>query len=39
VLDAIRRRDAEGAHAAMMVLIERTSRNVERNVRRARRKS
>jgi GntR family galactonate operon transcriptional repressor len=39
VLDAIRRRDAEGAHAAMMALIERTSRNVERNVRRARRKT
>jgi DNA-binding FadR family transcriptional regulator len=40
VLDAIRRRDAEGAHAAMMALLDRTSRNVarnvERNVRRAR---
>ena len=39
VLDAIRRRDAEGAHAAMMALIERTSRNVERNVRRNGRKA
>lgn len=38
VLEAIRRRDAEGAHAAMMALLERTSRNVERNVRRGRRK-
>lgn len=34
ILDAIRRRDAEGAHAAMLVLLDRTSRNVERNVRR-----
>lgn len=33
VLEAIRRRDAEGAQAAMMALLERTSRNVERNVR------
>lgn len=32
VLDAIRRRDAEGAHAAMMALLDRTSRNVTRNV-------
>jgi len=32
VLDAIRRRDAEGAHAAMMALLDRTARNVERNV-------
>ncbi|WP_421997136.1 FadR/GntR family transcriptional regulator [Reyranella sp.] len=32
VVEAIRRRDAEGAHAAMMALLERTSRNVERNV-------
>ena len=39
VLEAIRRRDAEGAHAAMMALIERTSRNVERNVRRNGRKA
>ena len=31
VLDAIRRRDAEGAHAAMMALLDRTARNVERN--------
>jgi DNA-binding FadR family transcriptional regulator len=36
VLEAIRRRDAEGARAAMTVLLERTARNVERNVRRAR---
>jgi len=34
ILAAIRRRDAEGAHAAMMALLERTSRNVERNVAR-----
>jgi len=32
VLQAIRRRDAEGAHAAMMALLDRTARNVERNV-------
>jgi GntR family galactonate operon transcriptional repressor len=32
VLEAIRRRDAEGAHAAMMALLDRTARNVERNV-------
>jgi GntR family galactonate operon transcriptional repressor len=32
VLEAIRQRDAEGAHAAMMALLDRTSRNVERNV-------
>jgi DNA-binding FadR family transcriptional regulator len=32
ILEAIRRRDAEGAHAAMMALLERTSGNVERNV-------
>ncbi|MFI5001611.1 MAG: FadR/GntR family transcriptional regulator [Reyranellales bacterium] len=33
ILDAIRRRDADGAQAAMMALLDRTSRNVERNVR------
>ena len=33
VLEAIRRRDAEGAQAAMMALLDRTARNVERNVR------
>jgi DNA-binding FadR family transcriptional regulator len=33
VLEAIRRRDAEGAHAAMTALLDRTARNVERNVR------
>lgn len=32
ILEAIRRRDAEGAHAAMIALLDRTSRNVERNV-------
>jgi DNA-binding FadR family transcriptional regulator len=32
ILEAIRRKDAEGAHAAMMALLERTSRNVARNV-------
>jgi DNA-binding FadR family transcriptional regulator len=32
ILDAVRRRDAEGAHAAMTALLDRTSRNVERNV-------
>lgn len=32
VLAAIRRRDAEGARKAMVVLLKRTSRNVERNV-------
>lgn len=32
ILEAIRRRDVEGAHAAMMALLDRTSRNVERNV-------
>jgi DNA-binding FadR family transcriptional regulator len=32
VLGAIQRRDAEGAHAAMMALLDRTARNVERNV-------
>jgi DNA-binding FadR family transcriptional regulator len=32
ILEAIRRRDAEGAHAAMMALLERTSANVQRNV-------
>jgi DNA-binding FadR family transcriptional regulator len=38
VLEAIRRRDADGAQAAMMALLDRTARNVERNVRpRARR--
>lgn len=36
VLDAIRRRDAEGAQAAMTALLDRTSRNVRRNVRRTR---
>jgi DNA-binding FadR family transcriptional regulator len=35
VLAAIRRRDAEGAHAAMMALLDRTARNVERNVGRS----
>lgn len=39
VLEAIRRRDADGAYAAMMALIDRTSRNVERNVRRVRGKT
>jgi DNA-binding FadR family transcriptional regulator len=38
VLEAIRRRDAEGAHDAMTALLDRTSRNVTRNVRRSRRK-
>jgi DNA-binding FadR family transcriptional regulator len=33
VLEAIRRRDAEGAQAAMTALLDRTARNVERNVR------
>jgi DNA-binding FadR family transcriptional regulator len=33
ILDAIRRRDAEGAHAAMVALLVRTERNVERNVK------
>jgi len=38
VLEAIHRRDAEGARAAMMALLDRTARNVEKNVRpRARR--
>jgi GntR family galactonate operon transcriptional repressor len=32
ILLAIRRRDAEGAHAAMLALLDRTSRNVGRNV-------
>ncbi|HTR84966.1 MAG TPA: FadR/GntR family transcriptional regulator [Reyranella sp.] len=32
ILEAIRRRDAEGAHAAMMALLDRTARNVQRNV-------
>ena len=32
ILDAIRRRDAEAAQAAMIALLARTSRNVERNV-------
>lgn len=36
ILAAIRRRDAEGAHAAMLALLDRTSRNVERNVAAAR---
>jgi DNA-binding FadR family transcriptional regulator len=39
ILDAIRRRDAEGAHAAMLALLDRTSRNVERNVRRGSRRT
>jgi DNA-binding FadR family transcriptional regulator len=34
VLEAIRRRDSEGAYAAMMALLDRTSRNVARNVQR-----
>ena len=38
ILEAIRRRDAEGAHAAMMALLDRTSRNVERNVGMGRRR-
>ncbi len=38
ILIAIRRRDAEGAHAAMLALLDRTSRNVQRNVRRGSRK-
>ena len=39
VLEAIRRGDAEGAQAAMTALLDRTARNVERNVRpRARQK-
>ena len=33
ILEAIRRRDAEGAHAAMLALLDRTSGNVRRNVR------
>jgi DNA-binding FadR family transcriptional regulator len=33
VLEAIRRRDAEGAQAAMTALLDRTARNVERNVK------
>jgi DNA-binding FadR family transcriptional regulator len=33
ILEAIRRRDAEAAHAAMMALLDRTSGNVRRNVR------
>jgi GntR family galactonate operon transcriptional repressor len=33
ILETIRRRDAEGAHAAMMALLDRTSGNVRRNVR------
>lgn len=33
VLEAIRRRDAEGAHSAMTALLDRTARNVERNVK------
>lgn len=32
ILAAIERRDAEGAQAAMMALLDRTSRNVARNV-------
>lgn len=34
ILDAIRARDAEAAHAAMLALLDRTSRNVQRNVKR-----
>ncbi|HZP98537.1 MAG TPA: FadR/GntR family transcriptional regulator [Reyranella sp.] len=34
ILEAIRRRDAEGAHAAMLALLHRTARNVQRNVKR-----
>ena len=34
ILEAIRRRDAEGAQAAMTALLDRTARNVARNVRR-----
>jgi GntR family galactonate operon transcriptional repressor len=33
ILDAIRRRDADGAHEAMVALLDRTTRNVERNVK------
>jgi len=39
ILDAIRCRDAEAAHAAMLALLDRTSRNVQRNVRRNGRKT
>lgn len=39
ILEAIRLRDADGAYAAMMALLDRTSRNVQRNVRRGRRKT
>ena len=40
ILDAIRRRDAEGAHAAVLALLDRTSGNVQRNLRyRLRRKA
>jgi DNA-binding FadR family transcriptional regulator len=38
ILEAIRRRDAEGAHAAMLALLDRTSVNVRRNVRQGIRK-
>lgn len=34
ILDAIRRKDEEGAQAAMLALLDRTARNVKRNVRR-----
>jgi DNA-binding FadR family transcriptional regulator len=37
VLDAIRKRDAGKARRAMTALLERTARNVERNVKRSRR--
>lgn len=37
VLEAIRRRDPESARAAMTALLDRTARNVARNVRRGRR--
>jgi DNA-binding FadR family transcriptional regulator len=38
ILEAIRSRDGEGARAAMTVLLDRTSRNVRRNVGKPRRK-
>jgi len=37
ILIAIQRRDADGANAAMSALLNRTARNVQRNVRRGRR--
>jgi DNA-binding FadR family transcriptional regulator len=39
ILEAIRRRDAKGAEAAMMALLDRTSRNVRRNVKHGRRQA